>query len=276
MSVSIASINSGSNGNCYYVGNQEGAVLIDAGISCKEIELRMNRLGLAMKSVKAIFVSHEHSDHIRGIDVLSRKYQIPVYLNLTMIHNGCVRVEKELVKVYEAHIPVTIGNMQITAFPKFHDACDPHSFIIQSENVTIGVLTDIGKACEQVIKYFKLCDAVFLEANYDEEMLQKGSYPYYLKNRIRSDKGHLSNTEALNLFVNHKSALLSHLLLSHLSKDNNSPDLVSRLFNVHAQHTKVVVASRSVESEIYQISGADSTLLTEIVVKDKLTQYSLF
>ena len=276
MSVLIASINSGSNGNCYYVGNQESAVLIDAGISCKEIELRMNRLGLAMKSVKAIFVSHEHSDHIRGIDVLSRRHQIPVYLNQTMIHNGCVRVEKELVEIYEAHIPVTIGNLRITSFPKFHDACDPHSFIIQSENVTVGVLTDIGKACEQVIKYFKLCDAVFLEANYDEEMLQKGSYPYYLKNRIRSDKGHLSNAEALNLFINHKSALLSHLLLSHLSKDNNSPELVTRLFNVHAQHTKVVVASRYEESEIYKISRADSALLTEIVVKDKLTQYSLF
>src|SRR5690349_18548181 len=109
MSVSIASLNSGSNGNCYYIGDQTGGVLIDAGITCKETELRMLRLGISIHSIKAIFVSHEHTDHIKGIAVISKKYQIPVYMNQTMIYNGCVNVQKDLIRLYDANQPVKIG-----------------------------------------------------------------------------------------------------------------------------------------------------------------------
>jgi len=277
MSVSIASLNSGSNGNCYYIGDQNDGVFIDAGISCKETEARMLRLGISIRSIKAIFVSHEHTDHIKGIAVISRKYQIPVYMNQTMIYNGCVDVQKDLIRRYDANQPIRIGALEITSFPKHHDACDPHSFIVRSGTVTIGVMTDIGRACEQVIKYFNMCDAVFLEANYDDEMLSKGRYPYYLKNRIRSGRGHLSNKEALDLFLNHRAPSLSHILLSHLSKDNNCPDLVQNLFSAHAGKTHVIIASRFNESQIFQIGKAsDSPCLTSPLTVHEEAQYSLF
>lgn len=277
MSVSIASLNSGSNGNCYYVGDQTDGIFIDAGLSCKETEARISRLGILMRSIKAIFVSHEHTDHIKGIAVISRKYQIPVYLNQTMIYNGCVDVQKDLVRRYDADQPVKIGAMEITSFPKYHDACDPHSFIVRSGTVTVGVMTDIGRACEQVVKYFNMCDAVFLEANYDEEMLSKGKYPYYLKNRIRSGRGHLSNREALDLFLNHRAPSLSHVLLSHLSKDNNCPDLVHNLFSEHAGETQVIIASRYNESQVFRIGEVnEASLETGQRARHELAQYSLF
>jgi phosphoribosyl 1,2-cyclic phosphodiesterase len=237
----------------------------------------MLRLGISIRSIKAIFVSHEHTDHIKGIAVISRKYQTPVYLNQTMIYNGCVNVQKDLIRKYDANQPVRIGALEITSFPKLHDACDPHSFIVRAGTITIGVMTDIGRACEQVIKYFNMCDAVFLEANYDDEMLSKGKYPYYLKNRIRSGKGHLSNREALELFLNHRAPSLSHLLLSHLSKDNNCPDLVQNLFNEHAGKTQVIVASRYNESQIFRIGkepGEPAATSPLAAVED--AQYSLF
>src|ERR1700733_12656087 len=126
MSLFIASLNSGSNGNCYYVGNEHEAVLIDAGISCRETERRMLRLGLSMKKVKAIFVTHEHSDHINGISTLSRKYQIPVYVTPHTLQFGRLVLKEGLTRTFSAYAAVTIGNLSVTAFPKFHDATDPH------------------------------------------------------------------------------------------------------------------------------------------------------
>ena len=253
MSLFIASLNSGSNGNCYYIGNENEAVLIDAGISCREIEIRMKRLGLKIEMVKAIFISHEHKDHICGVSVLSKKYQLPVFITEGTQKNGKVGLEKRLVKRFKANKTVQVGNLNITAFKKFHDAEDPHSFIVGSDVIKIGVFTDIGIVCKQVIHHFKQCQAVFLEANYDEDMLINGSYPYYLKKRITDGKGHLSNTQALELFRNHRPSFMSHLILSHLSKNNNSPELVSKLFKNHTDGTKITIASRDVETEVYHI-----------------------
>jgi len=253
MSLYISSINSGSNGNCYYVGNEQEAVLIDAGISCREIKKRMMRLGLAIDKVKAVIVSHEHSDHIRGIETLSRKYSIPVYITAETLKYSGLFLDTELVKSFKAGEPITVGRLAIHPFPKHHDASDPFSFIISGNGVNIGVFTDIGLPCENVIHHFQQCHAAFLEANYDEKMLEEGSYPYYLKQRIRGDKGHLSNKQALELFLNHRPAFMSHLLLSHLSQNNNCPEVAAALFNPHAGNTRIIVASRYQESEVYKI-----------------------
>jgi phosphoribosyl 1,2-cyclic phosphodiesterase len=255
MSLFIASINSGSNGNCYYIGNREEAVLIDIGISCREVEKRMKRLDLSMDLVKAIFISHEHSDHIKGVEVLSRKYQLPVYITTsTLLYSG-LKIDPSLTRSFKAYEPVPVQALSIIAFPKFHDASDPHSFIIESKGIKIGVLTDIGSNCAHVIRNFKQCHAAFLETNYDDRMLEEGSYPYYLKKRIRSDKGHLSNDQALELFLKHKPKFMSHVLLSHLSKSNNCPQLAHELFSKHAGTTTVVVASRDEESAVYEIQS---------------------
>jgi phosphoribosyl 1,2-cyclic phosphodiesterase len=253
MSLFITSLNSGSNGNCYYIGNEEEAVLVDAGISCRETERRMHRLGLTMQKVKAIFVSHEHIDHIRGIPVLSKKYRLPVYIMDGTLNYSGMQLQQTL--PFRAFEPIEIGQLTITAFPKHHDASDPHSFIITCNHTDrkIGVFTDIGVPCDQLVHHFQQCHAAFLETNYDEVMLEQGRYPYFLKNRIRGGKGHLSNTQALELFKAYRPPYMSHLFLSHLSKDNNSPELVHELFTQHANGTEIVVASRYEATQVFTL-----------------------
>ena len=255
MSLQIASLNSGSNANCYYVGNNNEAVLIDAGLSCRETDKRMKRLGLDIRSVKAIFISHEHADHISGLPVLSKKYKLPVYITQNTLRNCSFEIEKELTYSFIHNDPVSVGELSIIPFIKSHDANDPHSFIISSNKVHVGVITDIGYACKHVIKHFKLCDAVFLESNYCEEMLENGSYPLHLKKRISSRKGHLSNDQALELFLKHKPAHLQLLILSHLSQNNNHPELVNKMFTQNASGVKIVVACRYKETELFTIEN---------------------
>lgn len=277
MCLYIASLNSGSNGNCYYIGNDDEAVLIDAGISCRETERRMKRLGLLMQKVKAIFVSHEHSDHIAGIPVISKKYQLPVYITEgTLQYSGLV-IEQRLINSFYTNVPVSIGKLSTTAFSKHHDANDPHSFIVECNGVKVGIFTDIGTACHHVTLHFKQCHAAFLEANYDEEMLATGRYPYHLKQRIKSTKGHLSNNDALQLFLTHRSPCMSHLVLSHLSKNNNRPEIVQQLFDAHAGTTKIIVASRYKETSLYEINGISTHIIdTSKLSKQRLEQLSLF
>ncbi len=253
MSLSITSLNSGSNGNCYYIGNEEEAILVDAGLSCRETEKRMKRLGLQMEKVKAIFISHEHGDHIAGIVVLARKFQLPVYITTLTATNGRLALEKQSIISFEAHKPIIIGGLAVTAFPKFHDASDPHSFMVSCKGVNVGIFTDIGIVCKQVIHYFQQCHAAFLEANYDEAMLENGSYPYHLKKRISGGMGHLSNVQALELFKKYRPSFMSHLLLAHLSKNNNDPLLVQSLFDQHAGNTQIIVATRYKETAVYPI-----------------------
>ena len=256
MAFAICSLNSGSNGNCYYIAVKDEAILVDAGLSCRETEKRMKRQGLSMDKVKALFVSHEHTDHIKGIAGIAKKYKIPVYITPNTYRNSGLQLDESLIQGFTAYQSITIGSLSITAFPKFHDAADPHSFVIAYKDKKVGVFTDIGISCEHVIENFQQCNAVFLEANYDDEMLDKGRYPYFLKNRIRGGRGHLSNSQALKLFLDFRSEKLSHLLLSHLSKDNNCPDLVFRTFNEYSRNTRIIVASRYEESEVYYLEEA--------------------
>ncbi|MES2418824.1 MAG: MBL fold metallo-hydrolase [Bacteroidota bacterium] len=253
MALYISSLNTGSNGNCFYIGNADEAILVDAGLSCKETEIRMSRLNLNIQKVKAIFISHEHNDHIKGLPVLAKKYQLPVYITPATLLSGKQQLPTNLVKSFTAYQPIKLGSLEVIAFPKKHDAAEPHSFIIRCNDVIVGVFTDIGEHCEHVVNNFKQCNAAFLEANYDEEMLANGRYPYFLKNRISGGFGHLSNTQALALFRAHKQMDMSHLFLSHLSKDNNCPNLVHQLFEKHANGTAIVVASRDQETAVYCI-----------------------
>jgi len=256
MALFFTSLNSGSNGNCYYVGNHREAVLVDVGLSCRETEKRMARLGLSMQKVKAIFISHEHSDHIRGLPVIAKKYKLPVYITSATMQYGRLMLEDNAIP-FKGYEPVKIGDISVTAFPKFHDAAEPHSFIVSCNGVKVGVFTDIGTPCQHLITHFKQCHAAFLEANYDEQMLQHGSYPYHLKRRISGGRGHLSNTQALELFKTHKPLFMSHLLLSHLSKDNNCPALAREIFLPHAGGTEIIIASRYEETPVYTVQSTN-------------------
>jgi phosphoribosyl 1,2-cyclic phosphodiesterase len=258
MSLFIASLNSGSNANCYYVGNQQEAILVDGGLSCRETEKRLKRIGLHIRKIKAIFVSHEHGDHVHGVPALSKKHQLPVYITPETLLNGRLDLQAQLIVPLRPYDPIQIGSLAVTAFPKLHDACDPHSFLVECLSVRVGIFTDIGAPCEHVRRHFEQCHAAFLEANYDETMLANGSYPIYLKNRIRSDKGHMSNDQAIDLFVNHKPSFMSHLFLSHLSRDNNSPKVVKNAFEKIAGGTEIVIASRYKETRLYHIRESHS------------------
>ncbi len=232
--------------------------MVDAGITCRETERRMKNLQLPMRLVKAIFISHEHSDHIRGVVKLAKKYKLPVYIAHAALENSNIRLERGAAVFFKANEPIAIGGLTVTPFEKLHDSAEPYSFIVEGNGIKIGVLTDIGAPCKQVIRYFKQCHAAFLETNFDEQMLEQGRYPAYLKKRIRGGKGHLSNRQALELFIEHKPDFMSHLFLSHLSADNNSPELVHELFIRHAKKTSIIVASRHRETPVYHIRNAGS------------------
>lgn len=275
MSLFIASIASGSNGNCYYIGNADEAVLIDAGISCRETVKRMKRIGLSMDQVKAIFISHEHGDRIRGVEVLSSRYGLPVYISPDTLRYSRLKLEKNNTVHFKAYEPVAVGKLIINPFPKKHDAADPHSFTIRYQDITIGVFTDIGAPCDHVIAHFKQCHAAFLETNYDDGMLEQGRYPYHLKKRISGDEGHLSNIQALELFKAQRPEFMSHVFLSHLSKDNNDPVLATALFNEHAGSTTIVHASRYEETALYHITAGNNGATVQTLHK-KAEQISLF
>lgn len=262
MSLFVTSLNSGSNGNCFYIGNKKEAVLIDAGISCREIERRMDRLNLSINTVKAIFISHEHTDHVRGIRTLAKKYQLPIYSTPGTLRGHHLQTDYPHSHPLYPYHEVMVGDLRVKAFPKNHDAHDPQSFVINHQEVQVGVFTDIGAPCEHVINHFKSCHAIFLETNYDTEMLMNGRYPYFLKRRISSTVGHLSNEQALALFCEYRSPYLSHLFLSHLSAENNDPLLVQSLFKPHANGVEVVLTSRTSEIPVYSIGPYQTSTKT--------------
>jgi len=275
MSLFISSLNSGSNGNCYYIGNDSEAVLVDAGITCREIEKRLKRLDLSVLKIKAVFVSHEHSDHIKGIEVFSKKYQLPVYITTATLINSGIRIEDHLVTSFDAYESVKIGSLNILPFPKSHDASDPNSFIVEYNTIKVGIFTDIGLPCEHVIAHFQQCHAAFLEANYDEKMLSDSNYPYHLKKRISGGQGHLSNMQALALFKKHRHPFMSHLFLSHLSQNNNTPQLVKDLFDANADGVEIIIASRYEETAVYHIQNSGNIYKNVAPVKITSKQLTL-
>ncbi|MEO6169223.1 MAG: MBL fold metallo-hydrolase [Chitinophagales bacterium] len=278
MSLFITSLNSGSNGNCYYVGNGQDAVLIDAGLSCRETVKRMNNLQLSMDQVRALFISHEHRDHITGAAKLSKQYSIPVYVMPDTLQNAEMRIEPELVHTMRVNEKTVVGSMTVMPFAKHHDAADPVSFLVEHDGVKAGVFTDIGKVCKTVIHYFRQCHACFLESNYDRQMLEEGTYPWHLKKRISGGQGHLSNTEALELFLTQKPSFMSHLLLSHLSENNNSPAIVEELFTKHSGTVKIIVAPRTGETAVYKVvrSGDECCEIIPMYARKQAVQLTMF
>lgn len=251
----IASIASGSNGNCYYIENDDDAILIDAGVSAKQIVERMSRLGLALSKVRGVFISHEHSDHIRGIDVFSRKHSVPVFMTQKTHASSGRYIKDRPVNFFSPGKPVELGCLRVHPFLKSHDAAEPCSFSVSSGSRSVAVLTDIGLQCENVIDHLRNADAIFLESNYDDHMLKTGPYPSYLKKRIASNVGHLSNTQAAGLALEYASARLKHIFLSHLSANNNTPELAMKTFMQITERRsdlklEVRIASREKESSI--------------------------
>ena len=226
----LCSIASGSSGNCIYVGSDKTHVIVDAGISGRRIEEGLNSIGLKTEELDGILITHEHSDHISGLGVLARRYGIPMYATegtIEAIRNMSYlgKIPGELFKIIEADKPFSVNDLNINPVRISHDAADPVAYRIGSGNRTVGVLSDLGKYNDYIVENFSGTDALLLEANHDVNMLQVGKYPYQLKCRILSDKGHLSNESAGRLLSRLLHSNLKHVFLGHLSQENNLAEL---------------------------------------------------
>ena len=230
----IASIASGSKGNCIMINNKQSTIIVDMGISRKKTEEGLEFFGKEPEDIDGILITHEHSDHIKGLGVFLRKYNKPVYatektIDYIINESSIGQVDKELFNVVVPMKEFSIGDVQIMPMPISHDAKEPvcYKFIsdISSEDKTCAVVTDLGESSDKLINNLQDLDAVFLEANHDVGMLQAGPYPYYLKQRIWGNRGHLSNEACGNLINHIISDKLQHIILGHLSQENNYPEL---------------------------------------------------
>ena len=204
---------------------------------------------------RGVFISHEHIDHIRGIDVFFRKYAVPVFMTKKTHASAGVYIKDNPVSFFFPGRDVQMGNIRVHPFLKSHDAVEPCSFSVSSGGRRVAVLTDIGLHCKNVIEHIRNADALFMECNYDDRMLKTGAYPVYLKKRIASDCGHLSNIQAARLTLDYASPRLKHVFLSHLSANNNTPELALATFRQMTQKRsdlklEVRVASREKESPV--------------------------
>ncbi|HBL77480.1 MAG: MBL fold metallo-hydrolase [Bacteroidetes bacterium GWF2_42_66] len=249
--IEICALASGSNGNCYYIGNQTDAVLIDAGISAKQILLRMEQRQLNPAKIRALFITHEHTDHFRGARVLSKRLGIPVFLTQGTYLSVSAEERPAYVLLFSPGETIIAGEFSIHSFPKNHDAAEPCSFRIEYRQTSVGVFTDIGEACENVQTNLSHCRAVFIESNYDEQMLWNGPYPYPLKQRVASSFGHLSNDQSLELVRQHAGDNLEYVFLSHLSKENNTPAKAFQNFTELRARFNVHLTSREEATEVF-------------------------
>jgi phosphoribosyl 1,2-cyclic phosphodiesterase len=248
--IELCAIASGSNGNCYYVGNEKEGILVDAGISARQIIARMRQKNLDPARVKAIFISHEHADHTNGARVLSKKMNIPVYLTSRTFVAMYPKHKPIAPRFFEPGREIRIGLFQVHPFLKKHDAAEPCSFRLEYNGFHVGVLTDIGSQNENVVRHLNLCHALFLETNYDEKMLWEGRYPMQLKQRIASDHGHLSNDQAFELLKNFSGKQLQVVFLSHLSAENNSLETAHDRFLELKSKYNILLTSRYAAGDV--------------------------
>lgn len=226
----LCSITSGSSGNCIYIGAANTHLMIDVGISGKRIENGLNQIGLKTAEMDGILITHEHSDHISGLGVVARKYGIPIYATPGTIYEirkskSLGAIPDKLFREIQEDTEFTINELTIHPFSVSHDAAQPVAYRISRGDKSIAVATDLGKYDDYIIDNLKDLDVLLLEANHDINMLQVGSYPYYLKQRILGDKGHLSNELSGRLLGKLISDKLKAVVLGHLSKENNYEEL---------------------------------------------------
>lgn len=242
---------SGSSGNATYIGTTDCGILVDAGRSCKAIITALETVGVAPSAVKAILVTHDHNDHISGLRVLAKKLRIPVYASEEtlsgIIAAGCVEPATEL---YEISSPSDIADMYITPFDTPHDVAHSLGFRIEAGERVVGYATDLGRVTDDIWQGLYGSDLVLLESNYDESLLAVSSYPYYLKERIRSDRGHLSNSDSADCIRRLALSGTGRFILGHLSRENNTPHLA-------LQRTALLLGQNGlVEGSDYILSAA--------------------
>jgi len=252
--IKVCSLSSGSNGNVFFIRTGADCFLVDAGISCKQICLRLQQIQSHISDIKGIFITHEHSDHIRGLDVLLRKFPVPVYITEKTYNTLPFVIEDKYLNLINSDDRLTFNETVIQPLPKSHDAVEPMLFSFYYRDRKISVVTDAGYGCDNVAEAIRDANIVFLESNYDEEMLQTGFYPEYLKRRISGQYGHLSNSLAGSLILDHASPNLEYVFLSHLSENNNTPSLALQTFQSIVQERDDLQALNTLLTSRYEVS----------------------
>lgn len=256
----ISILGSGSRGNSIYIENKQSKFLVDAGFSCKKIENRLNNIGRDLKDIDALVITHEHGDHIQGAGIISRKYDIPIYITKESFEAG----EKKIGKVRENNIKFIDGDFMlnddilIKPFDVMHDASRTLGFrIINDENKKIAISTDIGYINNIIRKNFLDVDAMIIESNYDHNLLMKCGYPWELKARVKSRNGHLSNDDAANFIKEMYSEKLKKIYLAHISQDSNNRDLLRDNLESELKASKIrldyEMACQDVETKIFKL-----------------------
>lgn len=264
--MNLCSIASGSSGNCTYIGTDNTHILLDAGITCKRIVLGLTDLGVNPSEVDGILITHEHSDHIKGIAVLCKKYDIPIYATnktkkemIRIIGNEKIS-ENAFIEI-KTNKDINIKDVTVKAFNTLHDSVDPVGYTLKNGNRKIGFATDLGNYNDYIIDNLSESQILFLEANHDIRMLQVGPYPYFLKQRILSDHGHLSNERSGQLLCELLHDNLKHVVLGHLSKENNYESLafesiqceINTKSKYEAKDFNIFVANREQNSQTIAI-----------------------
>ena len=234
------SLQSGSNGNCIYVEAGGKRLLFDAGISGLQAERRLAALGKDIRKVDAVIISHDHSDHVSCAGVYQRKFGLPIFISertFKAAQRGCGLGRVQEIRHFEAGKEIVFGDVDVQTVPTPHDAADGVIFIVDDGQRRLGVMTDLGHVFDALPDLVASLDAVFIESNYDPDMLANGPYPAALQARIRSDRGHISNFEAAELLARAASPKLQWACLSHLSEHNNTPELAMKT------HRKILPSS---------------------------------
>lgn len=246
---------SGSKGNAIYISDGETALLLDAGLSAREIEARLALRGLASQNLTAILISHHHGDHVRGIGPMSRRYGLPVYALPATMEN-CKPGNLKSVHYFDKGRAFSINTLKIHAFDTPHDAVDSVGFVISAGSLKLGVATDLGVITNVVRDHLRGCHMLVLEANHDLEMLMHGPYPWHLKQRVKGRNGHLSNDACCEFLNEVLHAEMEHVIFAHLSETNNTPQKVQQVMEPLFSNckTKFTVAGQNYPTEIISVT----------------------
>lgn len=240
------SFGSGSSGNCYFIGNASNGLLIDAGIGVRSIRKCLRNIGLDFENIWGVFVTHDHADHIKAVGSIGEKHLVPIY-STRKVHEGihrsyCVTEKLYSSKKYiEKQETVQVGEFKVTAFPVSHDATDNVGYTVEYKGQRFTFATDLGFVGDEASAHLEAADYMVLEANYDQQMLQEGSYPIHLKNRIIAKTGHLSNDQAGAFLAQKYNERIKYVFLCHLSRENNLPELAYTTIQNYLEEKQVIV-----------------------------------
>lgn len=257
------SFGSGSSGNCYYLREEDFGIVIDVGISLRTLKRAFHDHGLPMSQLRAILITHDHTDHVKAVGMLSGEFHLPVYaepvVHKSISANHFVRskIEPALRKPFSAGQEMQLGPFHIEAFPVPHDSAANSGFFIETPNTNFCLMTDMGSITDRMKTYIARAENLVIETNYDETMLEAGHYPPFLKARIRSDRGHSSNAQTAQALSENLTPKTKHLFLCHLSAENNHPELarkkVEAALSTLPHPPRLHVLRRSVPSDVFNL-----------------------